>query len=114
MSCTPSTPAPARKRRRPNHDLQQRLARCEELLQEYATAKPAGTPSDTTGNSPPEPLPKPVVGQLLQGNNGGVQFMDSYLWANVYDEVSPLVLGCCRLGARYSPPRNSFEACVKL
>lgn len=87
MTCTPSTPAPARKRRRPNHDLQQRLARCEELLQEYATAKPAATPSETTGSSPPDQLPKPLSGQLIQGSGGGVQFMDSYLWANVYDEL---------------------------
>ncbi|KAK4210821.1 activator of stress genes 1 [Rhypophila decipiens] len=40
VKCTPSTPAPARKRRRPNQDLQERLARCEELLKEYATEKP--------------------------------------------------------------------------
>ncbi|PTB78675.1 hypothetical protein M440DRAFT_1297637, partial [Trichoderma longibrachiatum ATCC 18648] len=37
VTCTPSTPAPARKRRRPNQDLQERLARCEELLKQYAS-----------------------------------------------------------------------------
>lgn len=81
-------------------------------MQEYATAKPAGTPSETTGNSPPSQPPKPLAGQLLQGTAGGVQFMDSYLWANVYDEVSPLLPGC-RLGPLTHPPRNSFAACVK-
>lgn len=30
--CIPSTPAPPRKRRRPNQELLERLARCEELL----------------------------------------------------------------------------------
>ncbi|KAM0328758.1 hypothetical protein ACHAQA_005171 [Verticillium albo-atrum] len=36
VPCTPSTPAPVRKRRRPNQDLQERLARCEALLKQYA------------------------------------------------------------------------------
>ncbi|KAH7368827.1 C6 zinc finger domain-containing protein [Plectosphaerella cucumerina] len=37
VPCTPSTPAPVRKRRRPNQDLQERLARCEALLKQYAS-----------------------------------------------------------------------------
>jgi hypothetical protein len=37
VKCTPSTPAPARKRRRPNQDLQERLTKLEELLKEAYT-----------------------------------------------------------------------------
>lgn len=64
--------------------MQQRLAKCEELLQEYATAKPS---SDTT----PEPANPDEswksIGKLII-EDGGVRFMDSYLWANIHDEVS--------------------------
>ncbi|KAH8200746.1 hypothetical protein TruAng_005063 [Truncatella angustata] len=82
VTCTPSTPAPARKRRRPNQDLQQRLARCEELLQEYATAKPSST-SPESGK--PEESWK-TMGKLVV-DDSGVRFMDSFLWATVHDEV---------------------------
>lgn len=95
VTCTPSTPAPARKRRRPNQDLQERLARCEELLKEYATAKPdspppAKPPSPKPADRVPEledPLPKwKPAGKLIE-EDGGVRFMDSYLLTTVYDEV---------------------------
>lgn len=91
VKCTPSTPAPARKRRRPNQDLQERLARCEELLKEYATEKPedeAATPphreqaplyDDSKSNWQP-------AGKLIQ-EDGGVRFMDNFLLGTVYDEV---------------------------
>lgn len=82
VTCTPSTPAPARKRRRPNQDLQQRLARCEELLQEYATAKP---PNETSEQSSVDE-PVKSMGTLII-DDSGVRFMDSFLWANVHDEV---------------------------
>lgn len=94
VTCTPSTPAPARKRRRPNQDLQERLARCEELLKEYATAKPPSPPPA----KPPSPKPDRVTeledptqkwkpaGKLFE-EDGGVRFMDSYLLTTVYDEV---------------------------
>ncbi|KAL2130870.1 hypothetical protein VTI74DRAFT_5844 [Chaetomium olivicolor] len=36
VQCIPSTPAPARKRKRPNQDLQERLARCEEILRQHS------------------------------------------------------------------------------
>lgn len=95
MTCTPSTPAPARKRRRPNQDLQERLARCEELLKEYATAKPespppAKSPSPRLADRIPE-LEDPIqkwkpAGKLIE-EDGGVRFMDSYLLTTVYDEV---------------------------
>ncbi|KAF7533875.1 hypothetical protein G7054_g6689 [Neopestalotiopsis clavispora] len=82
VTCTPSTPAPARKRRRPNQDLQQRLARCEELLQEYATAKPPST----SGETPNSGEPWKSLGKLVK-DDSGVRFMDSFLWATVHDEV---------------------------
>ncbi|KXJ92612.1 fungal-specific transcription factor domain-domain-containing protein [Microdochium bolleyi] len=83
VKCTPSTPAPARKRRRPNQDLQQRLARCEELLSEYATKKPDENVSDgSDGQEPWRPL-----GQLIIDDGGGVKFMDSYLCANIHEEL---------------------------
>ncbi|KAI1377469.1 fungal-specific transcription factor domain-containing protein [Hypoxylon crocopeplum] len=86
VTCTPSTPAPARKRRRPNQDLQQRLARCEELLSEYATAKPAA-PSSTESPSQDD-IWKPL-GKLII-DDGGVKFIDSFLWANIHSELAAM------------------------
>lgn len=93
VTCTPSTPAPARKRRRPNQDLQERLARCEELLKEYATAKPetAPTPSSTSlsfdGNNHLKWKP---AGKLIVEDDGGVRFVDSFLLGTVYDELKAM------------------------
>ncbi|KAK5654788.1 hypothetical protein OQA88_6824 [Cercophora sp. LCS_1] len=92
VKCTPSTPAPARKRRRPNQDLQERLARCEELLKEYATEKPEGQTPSTPSRPPQVPLyDKPTpdwqpAGKLVQ-EGGGVRFMDNYLVGTIYDEL---------------------------
>lgn len=112
MTCTPSTPAPARKRRRPNQDLQERLARCEALLKQYAGASGAPppppstatiqtgdshpvTPSTTTQNDHSGPSPstsasdsyeKPPAGRMVQ-QEGGARFIDSQLWTSFYDEV---------------------------
>ncbi|KAH8772687.1 fungal-specific transcription factor domain-containing protein [Diaporthe sp. PMI_573] len=97
VACTPSTPAPARKRRRPNQDLQERLARCEELLKEYASAKP---PSPSPANSPspkraklerPPEFTDPAskwkpAGQLIE-EDGGLRFMESRVLGTVYDEL---------------------------
>ncbi|KAL6408998.1 uncharacterized protein AUP68_07949 [Ilyonectria robusta] len=38
--CIPSTPAPPRKRRRPNQELLERLARCEALLRHCTCIRP--------------------------------------------------------------------------
>lgn len=91
VKCTPSTPAPVRKRRRPNQDLQERLARCEELLKEYATEKP-DEPSPRPPQQPPTTFQDPYLqfapaGKLIQ-EDGGVRFMDSFLLGTIYDEVS--------------------------
>ncbi|KAI3396428.1 hypothetical protein diail_12148 [Diaporthe ilicicola] len=97
VTCTPSTPAPARKRRRPNQDLQERLARCEELLKEYASAKPP-SPSPASSPSPKRPrlerppeVTDPAVkwkpaGQLIE-EDGGLRFMESRVLGTVYDEL---------------------------
>jgi hypothetical protein len=63
--------------------LQQRLARCEELLQEYATAKPPSAVTETT--NPDETWKS--LGKLII-DDSGVRFMDSFLWATVHDEVN--------------------------
>ncbi|KAF7552020.1 hypothetical protein G7046_g7552 [Stylonectria norvegica] len=106
VTCTPSTPAPARKRRRPNQDLQERLARCEQLLKQYAdgsvpspTAQQALTPSaydpptdqaaispSSTDSKAPKWKPK---GKMVK-EDGGVRFMDSYLWASIHDELQAM------------------------
>ncbi|KAI1391259.1 fungal-specific transcription factor domain-containing protein [Hypoxylon trugodes] len=88
VPCTPSTPAPARKRRRPNQDLQQRLARCEELLSEYATAKP--TASTSSGESPSHDESWKPAGKLIVDGGGGVKFIDSFLWATIHGELSAM------------------------
>lgn len=62
--------------------MQQRLARCEELLQEYATAKPPST----SGETPNSGEPWKSLGKLVK-DDSGVRFMDSFLWATVHDEV---------------------------
>ncbi|PSS00736.1 fungal-specific transcription factor domain-domain-containing protein [Coniella lustricola] len=97
VTCTPSTPAPARKRRRPNQDLQERLARCEELLKEYATAKPPSPPPANPPSPKPDgipeledPIPKWKPAGKLFEEDGGVRFMDSYLLTTVYDELKSM------------------------
>jgi hypothetical protein len=64
-------------------DLQQRLARCEELLQEYSTTKPS---PDGASDSPTAQDRFKSAGKLID-DDGSVRFMDSFLLANVNDEV---------------------------
>lgn len=87
VKCTPSTPAPARKRKRPNQDLQERLARCEELLKEYATEKPDTASSrPSQANAADDPYAKfELQGKLIE-EDGSMRFIDSPLMT-VYDEV---------------------------
>ncbi|KAI0157853.1 fungal-specific transcription factor domain-containing protein [Xylariaceae sp. FL1272] len=86
VQCTPSTPAPPRKRRRPNQDLQQRLARCEELLSEYTTHDRTPTSSHDTPSR--DELWKPFGKLIVDGEN--VKFTDSHLWADVHRELSAM------------------------
>ncbi|KAL2263687.1 hypothetical protein VTK26DRAFT_5630 [Humicola hyalothermophila] len=86
VKCTPSTPAPARKRKRPNQDLQERLARCEELLKEYATEKPEAGGSRSGVNATDDPYAKfQFKGKLIR-EDGSMRFVDSPLMT-VFDEV---------------------------
>ncbi|KAL8343850.1 hypothetical protein RB601_004393 [Gaeumannomyces tritici] len=98
VQCTPSTPAPPRKRRRPNQDLQERLARCEELLREYASeGKGEDIPSTPTHSSTsPQHTPKPSEepmpnwhkhGKLIKQEGGSTRFIDSYVVFTIYDEL---------------------------
>lgn len=90
VTCTPSTPAPARKRRRPNQDLQERLARCEDLLKEYASAKPEGEDGDSQmSNSHANEDYKEWQpnGKLIVEDDGGVRFVDSLLLGTVHEEL---------------------------
>ncbi len=87
VKCTPSTPAPARKRRRPNQDLQERLARCEELLKEYATDKPESATPRPSPAAYDDPSAKFQLTGKLYRENGSMRFVDSPLLGNVYDEV---------------------------
>lgn len=110
MTCTPSIPAPARKRRRPNQDLQERLARCEQLLKQYAggavpnpgevqaATSSFSTPTTPTVKTDPldmsldmsplsgESVEKQPSGKIVQ-QDGAARFMDSQLWTKFYDEV---------------------------
>lgn len=96
VRCTPSAPAPARKRRRPNQDLQERLARCEELLKNYASAASADTPnSSVTGVSdePPrdapafaEPPAWPPAGKVVV-EDGSTRIVDSFVFTTLHEEV---------------------------
>ncbi|KAF4837906.1 Aurofusarin cluster transcription factor aurR2 [Colletotrichum tropicale] len=112
VTCTPSTPAPARKRRRPNQDLQERLARCEALLKQYATTgsttPPAGPPTVSSILSPStQPTPSSTAVSIIDDigspatsqwkpagkvvvEDGSVRFMDSYLWATVHDQLTAM------------------------
>ncbi|KHN94919.1 fungal specific transcription factor domain-containing protein [Metarhizium album ARSEF 1941] len=108
VTCVPSTPAPARKRRRPNQDLQERLARCEELLKQYAdgsapsqklSRQQTGTPAMTDPKRPVESESQPVGPEnssnwkpacRMVNDDGSVRFMDSYIWATVYEELQAM------------------------
>ncbi|KAI1815108.1 fungal-specific transcription factor domain-containing protein [Poronia punctata] len=110
VACNPSKPAPPHKRRRPNQDLLARLARCEQLLQQYAegnvpTAKVEApiTPSNASDSvgvnsqmgSPAikdEPIPESrstPTGQVVE-EDGNVRFMDNFLRLSMYDELAAM------------------------
>ncbi|KAK4122144.1 hypothetical protein N657DRAFT_492261 [Parathielavia appendiculata] len=86
VKCIPSTPAPARKRRRPNQDLQERLTRCEEMLKEYAAVKPERTSPSPSHAVLQEDLRWQPTGKLVQ-EDGNVRFVDNPLLGQIFDEV---------------------------
>ena len=83
--------------------MQERLARCEELLKEYATEKPESPistprPPQAPGFDDDSYMKKWQPAGKLVKEDGGIRFMDSFLLGTVYDEVcSPAPLG---------PPRS--------
>lgn len=90
VKCVPSTPAPARKRKRPNQDLQERLARCEALLKEYSAEKPDTLSSPRPSQSGvSDDLRWQPAGKLVK-EDGTVRFVDNPMLGVIYDEVCPL------------------------
>ncbi|KAH7318159.1 fungal-specific transcription factor domain-containing protein [Stachybotrys elegans] len=106
VACTPSTPAPARKRRRPNQDLQERLARCEELLKQYANGSaPPPEPQSPqerlpTGTASEPPISTPSsehsvnhkwlpAGKVVK-EEGSMRFVDGFLWSTLHDELQAM------------------------
>ncbi|KAF5009747.1 hypothetical protein FDECE_4093 [Fusarium decemcellulare] len=99
--CTPSTPAPARKRRRPNQVLQERLTKLEALLDQYSAAGPPPqtdeTPQEASGaSSAPSPMPpsatsdSPLPAGKIVVEDGSVKFMDSYLWGIIHENLKEM------------------------
>ncbi|KAK4152469.1 activator of stress genes 1 [Chaetomidium leptoderma] len=86
IKCTPSTPAPARKRRRPNQDLQERLARCEEMLKAYASEKPESTSPRPAHANVSDDLRWQPAGKLVK-EDGNLRFVDNPLLGVIFDEV---------------------------
>uniref|UniRef100_L2FXA6 Fungal specific transcription factor domain-containing protein n=1 Tax=Colletotrichum fructicola (strain Nara gc5) TaxID=1213859 RepID=L2FXA6_COLFN len=90
-TCSPSIPAPVRKRRRPNAELQARLARCEELLAKYAAASKEPLDHEST-IAPPQASSIPFyennqinwkpAGKVIV-EDGSVRFIDNFLWATL-------------------------------
>lgn len=121
--CTPSTPAPARKSRRTNRDLRERLARCEALLKQHelssSTIEPASASTSRStdyaasmsdaSQSPSQQLTpfaddererelNPIW--MPQGKviveNGSVKYVDNFPWATIQNQVSvPSCTKCC-------------------
>ncbi|KAK7432025.1 hypothetical protein QQZ08_001315 [Neonectria magnoliae] len=106
VSCISSTPAPPRQRRRPNQDLQERLARCEDLLEQYAgdsapspSVRPSPVPSAVDGYSPSDPSASGPTGSTspkwkprgkMVKDQGGVRFSDSHLWTTIQEELQAI------------------------
>ncbi|KAI1333741.1 fungal-specific transcription factor domain-containing protein [Xylariaceae sp. FL0016] len=110
VTCTPSTPAPAHKRRRPNQDLLERLARCEALLKQHGDLPPGQVNPDMTERSAngsrqermssvatTAPTPASVdsdggskpSGKMVE-EGGNVRFMDNILWTSFHDELQAM------------------------
>ncbi|KAH6970980.1 fungal-specific transcription factor domain-containing protein [Ilyonectria sp. MPI-CAGE-AT-0026] len=115
--CTPSTPAPARKSRRTNRDLRERLARCEALLKQHelsaSTSEPAAASTSRStdyaasmsdaSQSPSQQLTpfaddererelNPIW--MPQGKviveNGSVKYVDNFPWATIQNQLQTI------------------------
>ncbi|KAI1174491.1 fungal-specific transcription factor domain-containing protein [Nemania sp. FL0916] len=115
IACKPSVPAPPHKRRRPNQDLLERLARCEQLLKQYADgnvppaqmesalaaagqgvgsssrsgnqAAVASTPALNAGNEAKQAISP--TGKVVE-MDGNVRFMDNYIRISFHDELAAM------------------------
>ncbi|KAI1324243.1 fungal-specific transcription factor domain-containing protein [Xylariaceae sp. FL0255] len=98
VECKPSTPAPPHKRRRPNQDLLERLARCEQLLKQYADGSGQSpvdlmsSPSSdlqSLGSATRTMRPAPQIGKVVEeGEN--VRFMDNFIRISFHDELQAM------------------------
>ncbi|KAI1757545.1 fungal-specific transcription factor domain-containing protein [Xylaria castorea] len=112
ISCKPSIPAPPHKRRRPNQDLLERLARCEQLLKQYADGnvpaqgEPARAPTkpsnSTSINQPVSSLSATKVknenearasskpaGKVVE-EDGAVRFIDNWVRISFHEELAAM------------------------
>ncbi|KAK1484008.1 C6 zinc finger protein [Colletotrichum tamarilloi] len=108
VECVPRENSKTRNRKKPNVELQRRLARCEELLQQFVAAEEREKSSEGTRT---EPSPKSNTSTRIEDHDrsrdremqalekslgklvidkGSVRFTDSTPWATVFDEVKAL------------------------
>ncbi|KAK1621480.1 fungal-specific transcription factor domain-containing protein [Colletotrichum phormii] len=106
--CVPRENSKTRNRKKPNVELQRRLARCEELLQQFVAAEKREGSSDSTRTEPSPKsdtstksetqdrsrdqemqAPENSLGKLVI-DNGSVRFTDSTIWATVFDELQAM------------------------
>ncbi|KAK7212305.1 hypothetical protein V2G26_019483 [Clonostachys chloroleuca] len=103
VECIEGTRITPRTRRRPQQELLERLARCEELLkqQQQGTSSTNSPMTQSpqprgTDESAPEPVsveepqarikPKSTGGKMVN-DKGKVQFMDNQAWVNIHEEI---------------------------
>ncbi|KAI0856708.1 fungal-specific transcription factor domain-containing protein [Xylaria cubensis] len=112
IACKPSIPAPPHKRRRPNQDLLERLARCEQLLKQYADgnvpAQGEPTPAPTKPSSSAsisQPVSSSPAAQVKNENevrtslrptgkvveeDGNVRFIDNFVRISFHEELAAM------------------------
>ncbi|CAH0046249.1 unnamed protein product [Clonostachys solani] len=103
VECIEGTRITTRTRRRPQQELLERLARCEELLKQQKqetsstnspmnqSPQPRGTDESASEPVPVEESqtrvkPKSTGGKMVN-DKGKVQFMDSQAWVNIHEEI---------------------------
>ncbi|KAI1820370.1 fungal-specific transcription factor domain-containing protein [Xylaria intraflava] len=100
ITCQPTTPTPAHQRRRRNQELLDRLARCEELLKQYAEgngpAQQESIPATTKGSlstaraeAGPKTTTHKPTGKIVQ-EDGSVRFVDNYIRLSFHGELEAL------------------------
>ncbi|CAG9989438.1 unnamed protein product [Clonostachys byssicola] len=90
IPCIPSKPAPSRPRHRSTaQDIRERLAKCETLLQEYATVdESAKSRSGQEGPTNPNNDIPPANSEAISESAG--KHVDGGLWVTLNDEVFAL------------------------